>query len=104
MSLSNASQLPVPAERPVYGPPAPAEYRTTAVGYDVEPENSTVPLTHYLWILRRHRWKILSFVFTCVIATLIVSTRLTPIYESTATVDVDRQVPTSIIGQEALRT
>jgi len=73
-------------------------------GYDVEPpEQSAVPLAHYLWILRRHRWKILAFVFACVTATLIVSARLTPIYESTVTVDIDRQIPSAIIGQDAAR-
>jgi succinoglycan biosynthesis transport protein ExoP len=74
-------------------------------GYDVEPpEQSAVPLAHYLWILRRHRWKILAFVFTCVTITLIVSARLTPIYESTVTVDIDRQMPSAIIGQDATRS
>jgi succinoglycan biosynthesis transport protein ExoP len=73
-------------------------------GYDVEPsERSSVPLAHYLWIFRRHRWKILSFVFGCVLATLIVSVRLTPIYESIATVDIDRQMPPAIIGQDSTR-
>jgi len=73
-------------------------------GYDVEPpEQSTVPLAHYLWILRRHRWKIMIFVLACVTATLIVSARLTPIYESTVTVDIDRQMPSAIIGQDAGR-
>jgi polysaccharide biosynthesis transport protein len=32
---------------------------------------------------------------------LIVSARLTPIYESTVTVDIDRQMPSAIIGQDA---
>ena len=74
-------------------------------GYDVEPpEQSAVPLAHYVWILRRHRWKILTFVLACAIATLIVSARLTPIYESTVTVDIDRQVPSAIIGQDAARS
>jgi len=74
-------------------------------GYDIEPqEQSAVPLAHYLWILRRHRWKILAFIFACVTATLIVSARLTPIYESTVTVDIDRQMPSAIIGQDAGRT
>jgi succinoglycan biosynthesis transport protein ExoP len=74
-------------------------------GYDVEPpEQSAVPLAHYLWILRRHRWKIGVFIFACVTATLIVSARLTPIYESTVTVDIDRQMPSAIIGQDAGRT
>jgi succinoglycan biosynthesis transport protein ExoP len=73
-------------------------------GYDVEPpEQTSVPLAHYLWILRRHRWKILFFIFACVTATLIVSARLTPIYESTVTVDIDRQVASAIIGQDAAR-
>jgi capsular exopolysaccharide synthesis family protein len=37
----------------------------------------------------------------CVLATLIVSLRLTPVYEATATIDIDRQSPAGIIGQEA---
>ena len=74
-------------------------------GYDVDPpERSAVPLAHYLWILRRQRWKILAFIFACVTATLIVSARMTPIYESTVTVDIDRQMPSAIIGQDAVRT
>ena len=68
-----------------------------------EPENTTLPLSHYLWVLKRHRWKILAFVLTCTIAALIISSRLTRIYESTATVDIDRQTPTGVIGQEAAR-
>ncbi len=73
-------------------------------GYDIEPpEQKAVPLAHYLWILRRQRWKIIAFVFACVTATLIVSARLTPIYESTVTVDIDRQMASAIIGQEATR-
>ena len=68
-------------------------------GYDAEPpDQSAVPLSHYLWILRRHRWKILGFVLGCVAATIIISARLTPVYESTATVDIDRQMPSAAIG------
>jgi succinoglycan biosynthesis transport protein ExoP len=72
--------------------------------WDVEPETQSVPLSHYLWVLRRHRWKILAFIAISVISTLIVSKRLTPIYESTASVDVDRRVPTGIMGQEAMQS
>lgn len=73
-------------------------------GYDVEPRDQTaVPLAHYLWILRRYRWKIVGFVMACVAATIIVSSRLTPVYESTATVDIDRQIPSAVIGQDATR-
>ena len=77
-------------------PPPPA--------LEAEPEEMAIPLAHYLWILKRHRWQILAFVATCVLSTLVISSRLTPIYESTATVDVDRQTPTGVIGQEAMRS
>jgi polysaccharide biosynthesis transport protein len=70
---------------------------------DYEPQPAHVPLAHYLWILRRHGWKIAGFVAGTVLATLVVSLRLTPIYESTVTVDVDRQMPTGVLGQEALQ-
>ncbi len=84
--------------------PLPPSVQPTWFGYDVEPpEQSAVPLAHYLWILRRHRWKIISFVFACVTAAIIISARLTPIYESTVTVDIDRQTPSAIIGQDAAR-
>jgi capsular exopolysaccharide synthesis family protein len=69
-----------------------------------EPSEAAIPLSHYLWILKRHRWKILSFIAACVLAAVVVSSRLTPIYESTATVDIDRQTPTGVIGQEATRS
>src|SRR6202041_1825921 len=32
---------------------------------------------------------------------IIVSSRLTPYYQSTATIDVDRMMPTGVIGQDA---
>jgi capsular exopolysaccharide synthesis family protein len=68
---------------------------------DIEVEPQTVPLAHYLWILRRHRWKIGLFVLASVAATLIVCSRLTPIYSSTATIDIDRRMPPGIFGNEA---
>jgi capsular exopolysaccharide synthesis family protein len=39
----------------------------------------------------------------CVASTVVVSSRLTPIYESTATIDIDRQAPPAVIGQDASR-
>ncbi len=70
---------------------------------EMEPEAPTLPLSHYLWILKRHRWKIVAFVVACVAASVAISSRITPIYESTATVDIDRQSPNAVIGQEATR-
>ena len=86
--------------------PAPNQVvQPTWYGWDVDPPaRSSIPLAHYLWILRRQRWKILTFVCACVTATLIISARLTPIYESTVTVDIDRQMPSAIIGQDSTRT
>ncbi|MCU1338678.1 MAG: hypothetical protein JWO19_4259, partial [Bryobacterales bacterium] len=60
-----------------------------------------VPLSHYLWILRRHGWKMLGFVALVVLCTVVVSLRLTPIYESTATIDIDRRMPTGVLGDES---
>ena len=69
-----------------------------------EPESSSMPFSHYLWILRRHGWAILAFVVACVAATVIISSRIKPVYESTVTVDIDRQSPTGIVGQESTQS
>jgi succinoglycan biosynthesis transport protein ExoP len=86
---------PIEANRPVpwgsYGVP------------EFEPEEPAVPVEHYLWLLKWHRWKILCFVLLVTAATLMVSMRITPIYESTATLDVDRHAPAGVIGPEAAR-
>ncbi len=66
-----------------------------------ESDEPVVPLSHYVWMLRRHKWSLLAFVAIAVASTIVVSSRLTPIYESTATLDVDRMTPTGVIGQEA---
>ncbi len=71
---------------------------------EFEPQPTHIPLAHYLWILRRQAWKIAAFVVATILATLIVSLRLTPIYESTVSVDIDRQVPTGVLGEEATRS
>jgi capsular exopolysaccharide synthesis family protein len=71
---------------------------------DSEPEEASVPLAHYLWVLKRHRWKILGFVAAGLLATLVVSSRITPVFEATATVDIDRQTPPGVVGQEASRS
>lgn len=76
----------------------PPQYAALPFNERIEPEIPTIPLSHYLWIVRRHFWKMVAFVATCVLATFIVSARLKPIYESTATVDVDRQAPSEVVG------
>ena len=87
-------------EDPRFLPVSADTYRAASYGSEPEPEPPAVPLTHYLWILKRHRWKIAPFILASVVCTYIVSKRLTPIYESTATVDIDRRMPTGVVGQE----
>jgi len=79
---------------------APAVYQPA----DQEAEEGKLPLSQYLWILKRYRWRIGGFIAAAVVGTAIISSRLTPIYESTATVDVDRQTPSGVVGQDAART
>jgi polysaccharide biosynthesis transport protein len=87
--------------------PVPAEGgRLPAGTYTNIPREGDLPapgtsVSHYVWLVRRHTWKILAFVVACVAATVIVSSRMTPVYEATATVDIDRDVPTGIVGQDS---
>jgi capsular exopolysaccharide synthesis family protein len=71
---------------------------------DSEAATSSVPISHYAWILGREWWKILLFVCTMTGAAFVVSSRITPIYESTATIDIDRQTPSGVVGQDSNRS
>jgi len=64
-------------------------------------DQTGVPLSHYLWLFRRHQWKILGFVLLCVIVAGVISGRLTRLYEATVTVDIDRQMPSAVVGQDS---
>jgi len=79
-----------------YYPPIPPQQ-------ELDAEAPPVPLSHYLWVLRRHRWKMIAFVASCVLVTAVVSSRLQPIFESTATIDIDRQAPSEVLGQDSTR-
>jgi len=96
--------LPAPMGKTLARGPSPTEaYRDTNFVPEMEASPAPVPLSHYLWLLKRQWWKILLFIGCSVAGTLAVSSRLVPIYEATATVDIDRQMPSAIIGQEATR-
>ena len=77
---------------------APPYYSTVQADDRIEANAPAVPLSHYLWILRRHLWKIIAFVAVSVFATFVVSSRLHPLYEATVTVDVDQQAPSEVVG------
>jgi capsular exopolysaccharide synthesis family protein len=73
-------------------------------GPEEDAEEAKLPISQYLSILRRYRWRIGGFIVASVIATLIVSSRLIPIYESTVTIDIDRQTPHGVVGEDAARS
>lgn len=68
---------------------------------DAEPVENNLPLSHYFWILRRYAWKMVGFVMFVITATIIVTARLTPVYESTATVYIDKQEAKNLVGQDS---
>ncbi len=100
---SNKSLVPeIPAGPMVLA--APPGWMSGGFAPEQEPEQNSVPLSHYLYLFRRHRWKMLGWVLACTLATWMVSSRLQPVFESTATVDIDRQTPQGVIGQDSIRT
>ena len=101
--MSEQTRLPeIIPPGPTNNLPAMAYYPSFPPQQEFEPEAPAVPLSHYLWILRRHLWKIVAFVAACVLATAIVSARLQPVYESTATIDIDHQGPAEVVGQDSM--
>ena len=70
---------------------------------ETEAEASSVSITHHAWILRQEWWKIALFVGAVTAAAYVISKRITPIYESTVTVDIDRQTPSGVVGQDSNR-
>ncbi len=68
---------------------------------EFEAARPVISPSHYLSVVFRQKWKILGFVATCLLVTFLFSSRLTPIYEATAKIDVDRRAPSGVIGQEA---
>jgi polysaccharide biosynthesis transport protein len=71
---------------------------------DFDTSQPTISASHYFLVIYRQKWRILAFVATCLLVTYLVSSRLTPIYEATARIDVDRRVPAGIIGQESTQS
>ncbi len=79
--------------------PSPLAYRASLQPKpDSEP---VVPLDHYVWLLTRHWWKIAIAVFVCTAITAFFCFSVTPIYEATATIAIDRQMPSTAIGPDS---
>ena len=86
-------------------PPAAAEYPEEANYLPTQPqvEEAPVPLTHYFWVLKRHKWRLLGFIFLAVSATLVYSLQKTPVFESMAILEIDNQTQMFEIGEGGVR-
>jgi capsular exopolysaccharide synthesis family protein len=98
--MSEKTQLPLEASTETPGNiGVPGYYQPLPLTQGFEIHAPGTPLSHYLWILRLHLWKMVAFTAACMFVTFVVSARLKPIYESTATIDVDLQAPSEVVGQ-----
>jgi succinoglycan biosynthesis transport protein ExoP len=96
-----ARALPAPVSLQL--PPTVESWRMVGPAPE-PPAAASISFSEYVWIIKRHRWKILAFVVAVVAATLVVSSRITPVFESTTTIDIDRRMPTGILGEEAMQS
>jgi capsular exopolysaccharide synthesis family protein len=65
---------------------------------------ASLPISHYVWIIKRQSWKIAAFVAACLVITLVISKRLEPVYEATSSINIDRQAPTQLVGDDSQRS
>jgi succinoglycan biosynthesis transport protein ExoP len=70
-----------------------------------KPETDDVlPLDHYFWLLKRHLWTIVATVVFSTALTAIFCFYVTPVYEATASIAIDHQLPSTAIGQDSAPT
>ena len=60
-----------------------------------------LPLSHYFWLVRTHWIRMAAFVAFAVIATAMVTARLTPQYEAKSTLYLDRNAAKNLVGQDS---
>src|SRR5580698_8523748 len=60
-----------------------------------------LPLSHYVWLVRTHWIKMAAFIAFAVIATAMVTARLTPQYEAEAILYLDRNAAKNLVGQDS---
>ncbi len=91
---------PGPAE-PVrlYGPLASPGSAGSLAAAPVE--GDTVPLAHYVWLVQRNQTPVTAIVLATSLLAFAVAWRLDPVYEATATVEVDRQMLGAGLGTES---
>jgi succinoglycan biosynthesis transport protein ExoP len=84
--------------------PAVVERPGFTFPFDDDPsagDNERVPLPQYFASLRRHWLKIAILCTGSLIVAYVVSKRITPVYEATASLEIDRQNPAGLIGHDS---
>ncbi len=87
---------PMPDEKPVHVPRGQypdAMYPEAIASPSVEYDNEEIHLLDYWRVIVNRRWMILAVLSTTVAATMIYSFKQTPIYQATASVQIDRENP-----------
>jgi polysaccharide biosynthesis transport protein len=92
-AIYQIANLPPIVERP--GAMLPMDYEAAGS------QSDQLPLPQYFASVRRHWPKILAVCAGCVLAAFIISKRISPVYESTASLEIDRQNPAGLIGHDA---
>jgi capsular exopolysaccharide synthesis family protein len=95
MAAKTIDQLPIPLEQ------HPINIYQTPDAAPQSAEEGAIPLSHYLWLLRKQAWKIAAFILVSLLATFLISSRLQPIYESTVAVSIDREAPSGVVGSDS---
>jgi len=80
----------------------PADYQSLQQGDERRDDHdgNFIVLEH-LWRIARHKWSILAFVAVIMTVSGIRSWRQNPVYESTATIEVDRGAQTTVVGRDS---
>src|SRR6185437_8812227 len=82
--------------------PLPAQDVSTRLLVSAEEQSDVqLPLSHYVWLVRTHWMKMVTFVAFAVIATAMITARLTPLYEAKANLYLDRNAAKNIVGQDS---
>ncbi|NYF79921.1 GumC family protein [Granulicella arctica] len=91
---------PITAEMEI--PMLPAKGREMIRGSVGGAHAATEPVfafSHYLWLMRRHRWTIVAVVVVCTSLAVALSYKLQPMYEATAKIAIDVRATSNVIGE-----
>jgi polysaccharide biosynthesis transport protein len=96
--------MKAPHYKEVMPVPATIERPGSLVHLDEEivaDDNRHIPLPQYFASLRRHWTKIALFCAASMVVAYVVSKRIAPVYEATASLEIDRQNPSRLVGHDS---